>query len=100
MAGGGKSLGSKMHVEAFATKWHYPQWFRVVVGSVEVTGAALVAFPMTALYGAVLLTAIMLGAVHAHIFRERVPKNAIAPGVLLVMAVTVGILRASQVAWP
>ena len=99
MAGGGKVIGIKMHVDNFANKWHYPQWMRVVVGLIELTGVGLIVFPSTALYGATLLASIMLGAIHTHFFRERVPKNAIGPVVLLAMAVTVGVLRASEVAW-
>jgi uncharacterized membrane protein YphA (DoxX/SURF4 family) len=40
IAGAGKVAGSDMHVKNF-NRWRLPQWFRVVTGIVELTGAAL-----------------------------------------------------------
>jgi putative oxidoreductase len=38
MAGLGKIIGSKMHIEGF-NHWRLPQWFRVVTGIVEFAAA-------------------------------------------------------------
>lgn len=43
------------------------QWFRVVTGLVEVTGAVLLLVPATGFIGALLLTATMVGAVATHL---------------------------------
>ena len=43
------------------------QWFRYVTGSLEVLGALLLVIPGTTAFGAVLLAAVMAGAVMAHL---------------------------------
>ncbi len=48
-------------------KWGYPLWFLIVVGSVEIGGAAALLFPRLAAFGAVWLGLIMIGAVSTHI---------------------------------
>jgi putative oxidoreductase len=67
MSGGSKILGSQMHIESFA-RWGYPQWFRVVTGLVEASGALLViASARTRFYGAALLVGTMAGAALTHL---------------------------------
>ena len=89
-----KVMGAKMQVENFE-KWRYPQWFRVVTGLVEVVGAiGLIIgiwFPMVAVSAAILLVATMIGAVYTDLFRGDRPK-AVAPAILLGMAVVVAVL--------
>lgn len=48
--------------------WHYPDWFRVVVGVVEVMAGVLVLIPGAALAGGVLIIVIMLGGMGTHIW--------------------------------
>jgi putative oxidoreductase len=43
------------------------QWFRYVVGSIEVASAVLLAMPSLAAFGALLLIPIMLGAIAVHL---------------------------------
>lgn len=43
------------------------QWFRYVTGAVEVIGAVLILIRATGLFGALLLTATMVGAVATHL---------------------------------
>lgn len=61
-----KLLGSSPMIDRF-TYWGYPPWFLLVVGAAEVAGAVLVLIPKTALYGAIVLGAVMAGAVFTHI---------------------------------
>ena len=47
-------------------RWGYPDWFRIVVGSAELTSMALLLIPRFASYGAGLFAVVMLGAVFTH----------------------------------
>lgn len=70
MAGFGKIIGSKMHVEAFK-HWRLPQWFRIVTGIVELAGAVLLIVgywaPISAMAGALLLAITGVGGILTHI---------------------------------
>lgn len=70
MAGFGKVTGSKMHVEAF-NNWRLPQWFRIVTGLVELTGAVLLIVgywaSTSAMAGALLLGITGIGGILTHI---------------------------------
>jgi uncharacterized membrane protein YphA (DoxX/SURF4 family) len=48
--------------------WHYPDWFRMTVGVVEVAAAAFVLIPRTALAGGVLIVGVMLGGMGTHVW--------------------------------
>ena len=73
IAGVPKLLGAQGHVEHFAT-WRYPDWFRLVVGTVEVASAILLLIPRLAYVGAAGIAVVMLGATYTHVFR--VPEEA------------------------
>ena len=60
------------------------QWFRYVTGILELTGAVLIVVPKTRSVGAVLLIAVMLGAVATHLFILHAAPTA--PLVLLLLA--------------
>ncbi len=47
--------------------WGFPVWFRILVGVMELAGAALVLIPRTAAYGAATIIVVMLGAVGTHL---------------------------------
>ncbi|MEO4052753.1 DoxX family protein [Solibacillus sp. CAU 1738] len=70
IAGTGKTLGSKMHIEGF-NKWGYPQWFRVVTGVIELGAAILLIVGFwnetAALIGAAILVAVGIGGVITHV---------------------------------
>lgn len=70
MAGVGKVTGSNMHVEGFK-HWRLPQWFRIVTGIVELTGAVLLIVgywvPFSVMAGALLLAITGIGGVLTHI---------------------------------
>jgi len=65
-AGGSKLAGALAMVEMFA-QLGMGQWFRYLTGALEVIGAVALLFPKAAFYGAVLLAAVMVGAIVAHL---------------------------------
>jgi len=62
------------------------QWFRYLTGSLEVFGAALLLIPATAGFGALLLAAVMVGAVLTHLL---ILGGSPAPALVLLVAVVV-----------
>ena len=59
------AAGARM-VERFAA-WGYPAWFCTLVGSAEIAGAVLVLIPALASYGAIVIAAVMAGAIFTHL---------------------------------
>jgi putative oxidoreductase len=55
---------------AFAV-WGFPDWFRVLIGVLEVAAAALVLVPRAAPVGAVLIIVIMLGGMGTHLVHDQ-----------------------------
>ena len=47
--------------------WGYPDWFRMLIGVVELSGVALLLLGRTAALGALLLICVMLGAMATHV---------------------------------
>ena len=70
-------------------------WFRYFTGIVEMTGGLMFLLPATTIFGAVLLTAAMIGAMTFHIVVLRKPGNILFPGAYLV-----GVLLAYQALRP
>ena len=56
-----KVLGASPWPEYFEA-WGYAEWFRVLIGTLQVAGALALLVPRVALYGAALLIVIMMGA--------------------------------------
>jgi putative oxidoreductase len=52
---------------AFAL-WHFPVWFRLTVGAAEVVAAFLLLSRCTASAGAMIIIAVMIGAMGTHIY--------------------------------
>ena len=52
---------------AFAT-WHFPVWFRILIGLIEVVAAALLLTRRTAPIGAALIAVVMLGGMGTHVY--------------------------------
>ena len=77
--------------KAFAV-WHFPVWFRVLIGCMEITGAILLVTRRTAPLGAALIAVVMLGAMGTHISRGH-PEQVTSEVVPLTMALIVGIGR-------
>jgi uncharacterized membrane protein YphA (DoxX/SURF4 family) len=53
--------------------WGYPVWFRVLIGVLEVGASALLLWPRTAAYGALVIVTVMLGGMGTHILIEGRP---------------------------
>ena len=51
--------------------WHFPVWFRVMIGALEVAAAVLLLTPRTALAGAAIIIVVMLGAMGTHLYWGR-----------------------------
>ena len=50
--------------------WGYPAWFRITIGVVETAGALMLLWSRTAILGAAMILAVMLGAVGTHIVKD------------------------------
>ncbi len=73
MAGVPKLAGADAHIRHFEV-WRYPDWFRLVVGAIEMTSAVLLLVPRLAFAGAIGIAVIMAGATYTHLIR--VPEEA------------------------
>ena len=51
--------------------WHFPVWFRILIGALEVSAALLLLTRRTASVGAAIIVVIMLGAMGTHVFTGR-----------------------------
>ena len=60
-----KLLDNSGWTEAFAS-WGYPDWFRRAVGVAELIAGLVILVPRLASYGALLIFAIMVGAIGTH----------------------------------
>lgn len=72
IAGWAKFSATSGWARAFV-HWGFPTWFRVLVGVIEVAGGLLLLVPQTAVYAAVALAVIMLGAMGTHIIADGDP---------------------------
>jgi uncharacterized membrane protein YphA (DoxX/SURF4 family) len=55
---------------AFRT-WHFPAWFRILIGVLETSAALLLLWKRTAFAGAVIIIVVMLGAMGTHAYWGR-----------------------------
>src|SRR5882672_8703360 len=90
LAGTLKLTGVQMEVELF-TAVGIGQWFRYVTGSLEVLGAIGLFVPALASFAALLLAAVMVGAILAHLFIAG--GSPLAAVVLLVITIAIAYLR-------
>jgi uncharacterized membrane protein YphA (DoxX/SURF4 family) len=95
-AGGAKLYGVPMLVEEFR-HIGLGQWFRYVTGGLEIIGAILLLLPRKAVFGALLLICIMVGAVIAHMFV--IGGSAVPAIVLLALNAVVAYAERGQIAW-
>jgi putative oxidoreductase len=91
IAGGTKVMADAQMVENFQA-WGYPDWFRALVGGVEIGAAALVLFPRTAAAGATILCLVMVGAVDTHL-RWQEYMEAFVPFVLGTLCAVLAVAR-------
>ena len=64
--------------------WHYPDWFRILIGIVEVSAVVLLFIRPVALIGAAMIIVVMLGGMATHIYwgQPRYITSEILPLVL------------------
>src|SRR5215213_3310712 len=48
--------------------WHYPDWFRIFIGIVEISAVLLLFVRRFALAGAIMIVIVMLGGMATHIY--------------------------------
>lgn len=84
--GAAKLLGADMMVAVFETVG-VGQWFRYLTGMLEVGGALLLVIPRAAGLGGLILAAVMVGAVAAHLLV--LGGSPAAPIVLLLVTATI-----------
>ena len=68
--------------------WHFPVWFRVLIGVVEIAGALLLLTRRTAPIGALMIALVMLGGMGTHIATGR-PKQVTSEVVPLVLSLII-----------
>lgn len=83
---------SSFWTEAFAF-WGFPAWFQHVVGVGELGGAVALLNRRTALLGAPLLIAIMIGAIVTTTLHPRGHFGPFAPSVHIVLNIVIIVLR-------
>lgn len=93
VAGGAKLYGVPMMVENFE-HIGLGQWFRYVMGSLEIAGGVAILLPSIAAFGALLLSCIMIGAVVTHFF---IGGSAIPAIVLLLLTATIAFAHRRQI---
>jgi putative oxidoreductase len=77
--------------------WGYPDWFRVLIGVIEVGAVPLLLLGRTAAFGAILIIVVMLGGMATHIIFDN-GRHLTSEIVPLVLASIVLTVRRAQVA--
>jgi putative oxidoreductase len=90
--GGAKLSSNPSMVREFA-QIGFGQWFRYVVGSLEVGGAVAVLIPKLRFYGALLIATVMVGATITNLSILHIPPLAGLTAVLLALALALAWLR-------
>jgi putative oxidoreductase len=71
------------------------QWFRYVTGAIEVIGAILILIPSRAVFGALLLACMMVGAVITHL--TVLPASPIPAVILFALSAAIAWMHRDQV---
>lgn len=81
--------------------WHFPDWFRIMIGVLETSAAVLLLSRRTAFAGAVIIVVVMLGAMGTHIYWGRPGQvtSELLP-LLLATLVAIGRRKAFFFRWP
>ena len=72
--------------------WHFPTWFRVLIGIAETVAAVLLLTRRTAFAGAAIIIAVMIGAMSTHVYWGR-PSQVTSEILPLFLATMVAIGR-------
>lgn len=91
-----KIFSDSSNIVAKFKDWGYSSNFMLMIGILEIVGGIMVLVPRVAFYGALLLTAIMIGAIYTHLSTGiGSPAFAIF---LLILAITHAVLTRKK-AW-
>ena len=72
--------------------WHFPVWFRVLIGVLETTAALLLLTRRTAFAGAIIIIVVMLGAMATHVYWGH-PEQVTSEILPLLLATVIAIAR-------
>ena len=72
--------------------WHFPVWFRVMIGVIETSAALLLLTRRTAFAGAIMIVVVMIGAMATHVYWGR-PAQITSEALPLTLAVIVALGR-------
>jgi putative oxidoreductase len=81
--------------------WHFPVWFRVLIGLIETSAALLLLTRRTAFAGAVMILVVMIGAMGTHFYWGR-PGQITSEILPLFLATVVALGRRNSffLRWP
>jgi uncharacterized membrane protein YphA (DoxX/SURF4 family) len=79
--------------------WHFPVWFRVLIGILEVTASVLLLTRRTAFAGALIIIAVMIGAMGTHVYWGR-PAQVTSEILPLTLATIIAFGRRKSFLWP
>ncbi len=77
--------------QAFRT-WHFPVWFRVLIGVLETMASVLLLTRRTAFAGAIIIIMVMLGAMGTHVYWGH-PKQVTSEVLPLLLATLIAVGR-------
>ena len=72
--------------------WHFPVWFRVMIGVIETSASLLLLTRRTAFAGAIMIVVVMIGAMATHIYWGR-PSQITSEVLPLTLAVILALGR-------
>jgi putative oxidoreductase len=72
--------------------WHYPDWFRILIGVIEVSAVLILFIRRFALVGAVMIIVVMLGGMATHLWWGQ-PRHMTSEILPLVLATVVAVGR-------
>jgi uncharacterized membrane protein YphA (DoxX/SURF4 family) len=78
--------------------WHFPVWFRVLIGILEITASLLLLTRRTAFAGALIIIVVMLGAMGTHVYWGR-PAQVTSEILPLTLATIVALGRRKAFLW-
>jgi putative oxidoreductase len=81
--------------------WHFPAWFRVLIGVLETSAGLLLLTRRTAFAGAVIIIVVMIGAMGTHVYWGRPGQvtSEILP-LFLATIVAIGRRKSFFLRWP
>jgi putative oxidoreductase len=92
---GYKKLAGNEVTAGHFREWGYAGWLLIFIGCLEVAGAVLLLFPITATTGAMLLALVMVGASYT-LLGHQVWRTLIITATCLVLLLLLGYLRWNQ----